>query len=221
MFFHSSTVIINSFLKNKLPASARALLKPCQADAWLDQDGRVTPQLILATDKREELPQLEKAFHSCHCPAAGANPVRGSEGKHSGASGMCCSHAVPCSPATRTAGALCISTCCCWGQRFAGLRYCIWLVQAECVYWCQMTLQPSRKPCHNAVQSCSSHTLPGPQERVFVRAWCGWLGVTRVSRCQTTVYDLQGGQARPCSLCFSTTASAGSQSHHPMLREQY
>lgn len=100
MFFHSSTVIINSFLKNRLPATARALLKPCRADSWLDQDGTVTPQLILAADKREELPQLEKVLNSCHypqgvLPATEANPVRGSEGKHSGASGVCCSHARP------------------------------------------------------------------------------------------------------------------------------
>lgn len=80
-----------------------------------------------------------------------------------------CAAAVLCPrnpPATLTAGAPCISTCCCWGQRLAGLR-CYYFGWCKlCVYWCQMTLQPSRKPWRDTVKSCSSHTLPGPQERV-------------------------------------------------------
>lgn len=67
MFFHSSTVIINSFLKNKLPTKCSGFAEALSR-AWLDQDGTVKPQLILANDKREELAQMEKAFHSCHCP---------------------------------------------------------------------------------------------------------------------------------------------------------
>lgn len=56
-----------------------------------------------------------------------------------------------------------------------GVTTCIGLVQAVCVYWCQMPLQPTGKPCCDTVQSYSSQTLPGPQDRVFVWAWCGSL----------------------------------------------
>lgn len=95
-FFHLSTVIINSFLKNsdRLPASALALLKPCQADTWLYHNGTVTASLTVAAGGRGDLPQLEKGTRSCHCPrenflAAGSYPVRGQRGNHDGFT-LCC-----------------------------------------------------------------------------------------------------------------------------------
>lgn len=54
---------------------------------------------VLTAGEREELPQLEKGAHSCHrprgtFPAAGANPVRGSEGR--GAGGLGTHTPLPC-----------------------------------------------------------------------------------------------------------------------------
>lgn len=126
MFFHLSTVIINSFLKNKLPASAWALLKPCQAGGRLHQDGTVTPQLILAAARERSCHSWRRPFTAAYeGPFQQQVPIQLGAARESILVPQGCAAAMlhPWSPpATLTAGALLISTSCCWGQRLAGWR---------------------------------------------------------------------------------------------------
>lgn len=169
------------------------LLKPCQADGnfliflRLDQDGTVTAQLILSAGKREELPQLEKPFTAASAregPFQQQVPVQLGAVRESLMVPPGCAAAMlcPCSPpASPTAGALCISTCCCWGQRLAGLRcYYLCLAGASCV--CFLVPDDTAAP-KGALPQCSAVLLQSHTARSSGKGVC--LSLEWLTWCQT------------------------------------